>query len=197
MGMNDKASYRIILLLVVGLTAFSSAMKELNEIQQLSLDASRLMAQWSGTIVPVEVPQTPPPPMTVQIVKSESCELKQSTPSVELPWLTHDAQAETSEMEETEAPVVVKRSSKGDVVKAKRERRIDVDPVQFQVRIPSDHDAEADSFELVVPAMPVNSVSAQPFKFKTRRNNSIRLSTRDREMLLKTFNRSINLRIAG
>ena len=46
MGMNDKASYRIILLLVVGLTAFSSAMKELNQIQELSLDASRLMAQW-------------------------------------------------------------------------------------------------------------------------------------------------------
>ena len=190
---NDKASYRIILLLVVGLTAFSSAMKELNQVQQLGVDASRLIAQWSATIVPVEVPQAPAP----MVVKVESCEMKQSTPSVELPWLTHDAQAETSEIEETEAPVVVKRSSKGDVVKAKRERRIDVDPVQFQVRIPSDHDADADSFELVVPAMPVNSVSAQPFKFKPRRNNSIRLSTRDREMLLKTFNRSINLRTAG
>jgi hypothetical protein len=131
------------------------------------------------------------------VEKVESCEMKQSTPSVELPWLMHDAQAETSEIEETEAPVVVKRSSKGDVVKAKRERRIDVDPVQFQVRIPSDHDAEADSFELVVPEIPVSSFAAQPFKFKTRRNNSIRLSTRDREMLLKTFIRSINLRIAG
>ena len=190
---NDKASYRIILLLVVGLTAFSSAMKELNQVQQLGVDASRLIAQWSATIVPVEVPQAPAP----MVVKVESCEMKQSTPSVELPWLTHDAQAETSEIEETEAPVIVKRLSKGDVVKAKRERRIDVDPVQFQVRIPSDHDSEADSFELVVPEMPVSSFSAQPFKFKTRRNNSIRLSTRDREMLLKTFNRSINLRIAG
>src|SRR4030095_8133211 len=117
---NEKASYRIILLLVVGLAAFSSAMKELNQIQQLSLDASRLMAQWSGTIVPVEVPQTPQPPM---IVKTESCEMKQSTPSVELPWLTHVAQAETSEIEETEAPVVVKRSSDVKVKKLRGHER--------------------------------------------------------------------------
>ena len=192
--MNDKPSYRIILLLVVGLTAFSSAMKELNQIQQLSLDASRLMAQWSGTIVPVEVPQTPPPPMTVQIVKSESCELKQSTPSVELPWLTHVAQAETNEIEEPEAPPVVKRSND---VKVKKVRRHELDPVQFQVRIPSVHEADAEAFEVTVPEVPVTSFAATPFKFKTRKNGSFRINTRDREMLLKTLNRSINLRIAG
>ena len=192
---NEKASYRIILLLVVGLTAFSSAMKELNQIQELGLDASRLIAQWSATISPVEVPQAPAP----MLVKDESCEIKQSTPSVELPWLTHDAQAETSEIEETEAPVVVKRSSAGrlDVVKVKRVRRNEVDPVQFQVRIPSDHDAEAETLQIVIPEVPVTSFSAPPFKFKTRRNHPSRINTRDREMLLKTFSRSINLRIAG
>lgn len=195
---NDKASYRIILLLVVGLTAFSSAMKELNQIQQLGLDASRLIAHWSGTIVPVEVPQ-PPTPM---VVKAESCEMKQSKPSVELPWLTHVAQAETDEIEEIAAPMVVKRSStsKADIVKVKKVRRIDIDPVQFEVRIPSIHDAEAD--ETIVSDFPVMTFSATPFpatsfKAKTRRNGSIRINTRDREMLFKTFNRSINLRIAG
>ena len=187
---NDKASYRIILLLVVGLTAFSSAMKELNQIQQLSLDASRLMAQWSGTIVPVEVPQTPPP----MVVKTESCEMKQSTPSVELPWLTHVAQAETNEIEETEAPVAVKRSSD---LKVKKVRRHEVNPVQFEVRIPSVHEADAETLEIVVPEVPVTSFSAVPFKFKTRKNGSFRINTRDREMLLKTFNRSISLRSAG
>lgn len=192
---NDKASYRIILLLVVGLTAFSSAMKELNQIQQLSLDASRLMAQWSGTIVPVEVPQTPQPPM---VVKNESCEMKQSTPSVELPWLTHVAQAETNDIEETEAPVAVKRSSsRVDIVKVKRVRRVEVDPVQFEVRIPSVHEADADTLEIVVPEVPATSFSAAPFKFKTRKNGSFRINTRDREMLLKSFNRSISVRSAG
>lgn len=193
MGMNDKASYRIILLLVVGLSAFSSAMKELNQIQQLSLDASRLMAQWSGTIVPAEVPQTPQP----ILVKSESCEMKQSTPSVELPWLTHVAQAETNEIEETAAPPVVKRSSPGDIVKVKKVRRHELDPVQFQVRIPSVHEADAEAFEVTVPEVPVTSFAATPFKFKTRKGGSFRINTRDREMLLKTLNRSINLRIAG
>lgn len=192
--MNDKASYRIILLLVVGLTAFSSAMKELNQIQQLSLDASRLMAQWSGTIVPVEVPQTPPPPMMAKSVKTESCEMNQSTPSVELPWLTHVAQAETNEMEETEALPVVKRSSD---VKVKKVRRHEVDPVQLQVRIPSVPEADAEAFEIVVPEVPVTSFAATQFKFKTRKGGSFRINTRDREMLLKTFNRSINLRTAG
>lgn len=188
---NDKASYRIILLLVVGLTAFSSAMKELNQIQQLSLDASRLMAQWSGTIVPVEVPQTQQPPF---LVKSESCDMKQSKPSVELPWLTHVAQVETNEIEETEAPVVVKRSSD---VKVKKVRRHEVDPRQFEVRIPSVHEADAETFEIVLPEVPVTSFSTVPFKFKTRKNGSFRISTRDREMLLKTFNRSISVRSAG
>ena len=144
---NDKASYRIILLLVVGLAAFSSAMKELNQIQQLGLDASRLIADWSATIVPVEVPQ-PPAPMEV---KAESCELKQSTPAVELPWLTHVAEPETSEIEETEAPVVVKRSSKGDVVKVKKVRHIDIDPVQFEVRIPSVHIVDDEADETMFP----------------------------------------------
>ena len=192
---SDKASYRIILLLVVGLAAFSSAMKELNQIQQLSLDASRLIAQWSGTIVPVEVPQPPAPPM---LVKTESCEMKQSTPSVELPWLTHVAQAETNEIEETEAPMVVKRSS----VKVKKVRRIEVDPVQFEVRIPSVHDADDEADETIVSHFPVTSFSvtpfpATPFKAKARKHGSIRINTRDRDMLLKTLNRSINLRIAG
>ena len=192
---NDKASYRIILLLVVGLTAFSSAMKELNQIHELGLDASRLIAHWSATIVPIQVPE-PPAPM---VVKAESCELKQSEPSVELPWLSH---VDEAEIEETEAPVVVKHSSKGDVVKVKKLRRINIDPVQFEVRIPSIHIAGDEADETIVSDFPVTSLTATPlpatsFKARTRRNGPFIINTRDREMLLKTLNRSINLRIAG
>ncbi|HEX7329898.1 MAG TPA: hypothetical protein VF290_00270 [Pyrinomonadaceae bacterium] len=192
---NDKASYRIILLLVVALAAFSSAMKELNQIQQLGLDASRLIADWSATIVPVDVPQ-PPAPM---IVKAESCESKQSIPAVELPWLTDVAEAVTPEIE---APVIVKRSNKGDVIKVKKVRRIDLDPVQFEVRIPSVHMADDETDETFVSTFPVRSFTMAPLpptpsKAKTRRNGSFRINTRDREMILKTLNRSINLRIAG
>ena len=185
---SDKPSYRIILLLIVGLTAFSSAMKELNQVQQLSLDASRLIAQVSGKIVPAQVPTVPTTPIPVVVQKTESCEMQQSEPSVELPW-THVARAETNEMEETEAPVIVKRS--------KRERRSTVDPVQFEVRISPDHGDEGETVELTVPEFPVTSFTAAPFKFKTRKHNPIRISTRDREMLLKTLNRSISLRSAS
>ena len=186
---SDKASYRIILLLVVGLTAFSSAMKELNQIQQLTLDASRLVAQWSGKIVPAEVPQTPAPTL---VKKVESCEMQQSVPAVELPWLNHVAQAETSDM-----PVVVKRSKNSKVEIVKRVRRLEVDPVQLEVRLPFNHNAKVDSDEITVSNFPVTSFTGTPFKTKARKHNSIKFNPRDREMLLKTLNRSINLRIAS
>src|SRR5688572_946120 len=105
---SDKAGYRIILLLVVSLTAFSSAMKELNQFQQLSLDASRLIAQLTQTLTPAEVPQSQPEILTD--VKVESCESKQSAPSVDLPWLANVAEEETSEIEEIEPPVIAKRT---------------------------------------------------------------------------------------
>jgi len=191
---SDKASYRIILLLVVGLTAFSSAMKELNQIQELTKDASRLVAQWSGTIVPAEVPQ-PPAPMFVQ--KIESCEMKQSAPPVELPWLDHVAEADKSEIEESQAPVASKRSKSNKVEVAKRVRRLEVDPVQLEVRIPFNQNTEADSDEMIVSDLPVTSFTATPFKTRARKHNTIKINPRDREMLLKTLNRGINLRIAS
>ena len=174
-GQNgEKMGYRVILLLVVGLTAFSSAMKELNQVQQLSLDASRLIAQWSDKVAPTEIPQT--------VVKLESCEIKQSTPSVELPWLA--AQNQSPEIDIV-PPVVTPR------VKLKKARRANIDPVQFEVRIAPDHDAEPDD-EVITSELPLTM-----FKAKTRKHGAIRINPRDREMLLKTLNRSINLRIAS
>ena len=64
---SENSGYLVILLLVVGLTAFSHSMKELAEIHQLTLDASRLVAQWSGNFTPAEIPQT-----NIKIVKVET-----------------------------------------------------------------------------------------------------------------------------
>ena len=188
---SDKVGYRIILLLVVGLTAFSSAMKELNQFQQLSLDASRLVAQVTQQFTPAEVPHQETP----MVVKAESCESKQSAPSVDLPWLDSVAHEKTSEVEETQPPVVAKRSrnTKVELTQLKKLRKLDLDPVQFEVRIATDHDADSD--ELSVPEIPAQPVFA--FKSRTRKHGTIRLSTRDRELLLKTLNRNINFRIAS
>jgi hypothetical protein len=79
---SEKSGYLVILLLVVGLTAFSHSMKELTEIHQLTWDASRLVAQWSGNITPAEIPQIPQTQLTVvRIEKLESCQSKQNKPS--------------------------------------------------------------------------------------------------------------------
>jgi hypothetical protein len=177
---GEKTGYLVILLLVVGLTAFSTAMKELSEIRELTLDPSRFVAQLSGNIVPAEISQT--------VVKLETCDSKQSQPAIELPWLAQDRIAD---VEDTERPVVVERarSSKAQVVRVRRVRRVDMDPAQFEVRISNDHD-EPD--EPIISGFPVST-----FKAKTRKHGAIRISPRDREMFLKTLNRSINLRIAS
>jgi hypothetical protein len=181
----NNTGYRIILLLVVGLTAFSSAMKELNQVQQLSLEAAQLIAQWSDKVAPSEVPPT-------AVVKLESCdaEIKQSTPSVELPWLANVANEDATEP--PAPPVFAHRAKPSEVqlAKLKKVRRLNIDPVQFEVRISPDHDAEPD--EPIIAELPLST-----FKAKGRRHGAIRISPRDRELLLKTANRSINLRIAS
>jgi hypothetical protein len=188
--MNGKG-YKAILILVVGLTAFSSAMKELNQLREFGAEAGQFVAEWSEKLVPAESPTAVPP---VVVAKSEKCQSKVSEPNVELPWLEHVADAD--QIADTEEPAaapqpVIKRT------RAKRERQGKVDPVpQFEVRILNDQ-----AGELEVPAVPVVSKFTVPpatFTFKSHKQsfNFYRLNPRDREML-KTLNRSINLRSAG
>jgi hypothetical protein len=166
---SAKSGYLVILLLVVGLTAFSHSMKELTEIQQLTLDASRLVAQLSGDITPAEIPQVPPvaevPQTVVRIEKLEGCHSRQP------------AQAVEPKIQRMERPV--------QVAKLKKLRRLDADADAFEVRVPAVQIPDSDEF----PAF--------TFKTKTRKPGAFRINPRDREMLLKTLNRSINLRIAS
>jgi hypothetical protein len=185
--MNGKG-YKAILILVVGLTAFSSAMKELNQIREFGAGVNQFVAEWSEKLAPAEVPSAVPP---VVIAQLDKCQNKVSAPVVELPWLEHVADTdETTDIEEpAAAPPEIKHT------RAKRERQGKVDPVQFEVRILNDKAGESE-----VPAVPIVSdfpVSSTTFKFKTQKQNFnfYRISPRDREML-KTLNRSINLRIA-
>lgn len=174
---------RVILLLVVGLAAFSSAMNELNQLQALTLNASRFIAQWSDQIIPAQTPHTA---LKLETVKVETCEsnksLEQSAPSIELPWL-----------DENDTPAVTKRprTSRVQVVKLRRAPRVDIDPVQLEVRMAAD--AERDEI-ITSELLPLPQFQ---FKLKNRKHGTLRINPRDREMLLKTLNRSINLRIAS
>jgi hypothetical protein len=77
----------VILLLVVGLTAFSNSMKELAQIHEVTVDAGRLVAQWSNNIAPAETPQIPDIPKVAQtpqapplVVKLSKCQSKIEEP---------------------------------------------------------------------------------------------------------------------
>jgi len=177
---GNKSGYLVILLLAVGLTAFSTSMKELYKLHQVTFEASRSLAAWSD-VVPNEIPQT--------AVKIETCENKafqQSIPSVELPWLDRIEQDRTIEEN------MRSKADRNSVVKVRKAHRVDMDPVQLEVRIPTDHSADEADDEAVTAEIPVAL-----FKTKVRKQGLIRLNTRDREMLLKTLNRSYNFRFAG
>ena len=182
--MNSKGN-RVVLLLVLGLAAFSSAVKELNNLRQLGLQVHEYVAQWSEKMTPAEIPPVPAVPAAPVVAKAETCQARHSDPSVEFSWLENVAQ------NEDEAAPVVKRTRKIETAKAKRERRSQVDPVQFEVRILNDHPAEQD-----IPAVYEFPTPVTSFKFKTRKPAAFRINPRDREML-RTLNRSLNLRIAS
>ena len=49
---QEKKWPKVVLILVVGLAAFSSAMKELNQVHALATEAGALIADWVGVVEP-------------------------------------------------------------------------------------------------------------------------------------------------
>lgn len=194
---GEKMRYKVILLLAVGLTAFSSAVKELNQLQQFALDATRLADQLAENFAPNPVPpQTPEVPhavVKVETASARTCEIKQSLPTVDLPWLEQDKTpravvprpSQIIELAKVKRPVNRVKADAGvgavelrALAKLKKLPQINIDPVAFEFTIPSEHDAD-----------PV-------FKMKARRHDATRTNPRDRDVL-KTLNRSFYLRIAS
>lgn len=186
---DKNTGYLVALLLVIGLTAVSNSMRELAEIHQFTLGSGRLIAQY---FVPGEIPQT--------VAKLESCDRTQAAPFAARPWL-EDVQGITepsaqltirtpqTALEKVERRVRV-RPSEVQIAKVNKLRQFDFDPTQFEFRVSTDDNADSDA---AIPAQ----LSLTMFKAKNRKHNIIRFNTRDREMLLKTLNRSINLRTAS
>jgi hypothetical protein len=173
---SEKSSYLVILLLVVGLTAFSHFMKELTEIQPLTLDASRLVAQLSGDVTPSEIPAVPQTVVKIErIEKLEGCQSK------------HLPAAVQPKIQKSERRVI---PSEDQIAKLRKLQRVGIDADAFEVRVPAVQIPDSD--EQVTTEFP-----AFTFKTKTRKPGAFRINPRDREMLLKTLNRSINLRIAS
>jgi hypothetical protein len=73
---------------------------------------------------------------------------------------------------------------------ARKLQRIGINADEFEVRIPNVPFPEAGE-----PA--ATELPSFTFKARARKHGAIKLNPRDREILLKTLNRSINLRIAS
>lgn len=198
-GKNSKNSgYLVTLLLVVGLTAFSNSMRELAEIHRFTLDTTHQIAQF---FVPAEIPQTPQTQIPqVVVAKLESCESKKAVPSVEVEWLedlegiTEPGAAVSLRTPQVAVQKVERRARIKPVetqfANLKKVRQFDFHGAPFEFRVSSYDDDESGS--------PISvQLPLTMFKAKNRKHNEIKRNPRDREMILKTLNRSINLRIAS
>ena len=199
---GDKKSHRVILLLVVGLAAFSSAMKELNQVREFTREASNLVASWSKAVepapavdrlVPVEVPRTaarlevcensnpgaPPEPQPVQggvIVAQEPVEVKEAAPTVvTVRPPRREVQVQTLRKLR---PVEI------DLVELRNEARRAAD---LRVLMQADGDEEVEIS--VPPDLKLHLPKVELRQFK--------IGTKEHDVLLKSLNRSINVRSAG
>lgn len=177
---NKKSGYLVALLLVVGLAAFSNSMRELAEIHQFTLNTSRLIAQY---VTPAETPQIP----QVVIAKLNSCKSRQTEPGVQAAVPAPPVPAER-----VVRRVRIKPTDPTDFQLAKLDklRQFEFHPTPFEFKVATDGNDDSD-----VPAPAELPLSM--FKAKIRKQNVIKFSTRDREMILRTLNRSINLRTAS
>jgi hypothetical protein len=181
---SEKRSYRVILLLVLGLAAFSSAMKELNQVQDLTLQTSKLIAELSDAIAPADHNST--------LVKVETCENNGFLlpPPPPLP-VVPPAQVDVTEAEPPAVPLppAVPKVRQVPVARPKIVVLPEHDSVEVRV-LPTDELIEKsikEAFE--------SDATVKALKAKNRRH--IFIGPDGRDVILKTLNRSINLRSAS
>ncbi|MCA1576812.1 MAG: hypothetical protein LC794_05540 [Acidobacteria bacterium] len=183
---SEKRSYRVFLLLFVGLVAFSSAMKELNQVQRLTVQTSSLIAHWTDAIAPVE--------QHAILAQVETCEqTKIRVPPLPLPApavpLVH------VEAPEIVAPALVPptppRAPVAPAAKPRRVIRPSHGDAEVRVLLSTDELLEK-SLRDVLQA----DVTLKALKAKNRRHQ-IFITPDGRDVLLKSVNRSINLRSAS
>jgi hypothetical protein len=195
---SEKRSYRIVLLLIVGLAAFSSAMKELNKVHEFTLQTGELIAQWTGSMateksemlvkvdtcdsqIPVPplpaLPPMPPMPSAAPVVPpAPPADVEIDAPDA-LPPVAPPA-----------APAVPEVPKPRRVVRVHREaataKAADVPEVKVYVSSEEILDRVLkDAFEA--------DVNLKAIKAKNRRHFVI---SPNGDVILKSLNRSINLR---
>lgn len=131
---REKKWARIVLFLAIGLVAFSSAMKELNQAQALLFDAAEFVSRWSDSVVPTANARTRV--KRVRIEKVAVNEFVQSSQqSGEFRWNGTVAQGQTIEIKGINGDIRADAASGNEVqvIATKTSRRSDVNQVQVKV----------------------------------------------------------------
>ncbi|HEY3582173.1 MAG TPA: hypothetical protein VGK82_16570 [Pyrinomonadaceae bacterium] len=177
------------------MAAFSSAMKELNQVRDLTVEAGNLVAQWKDAIAPADPMVTlsvetcqntrtlvpPPPPLQAL---PPAAPVQADALDVVVPEVPSAPEALPAKPA-TPAPPAIR-----EVPKPRRAVRSAHDAAEVRVLLSKDDFVEKtikDAFEL-----------DQSLKtFRTRNRRFIFVTPEGHDIILKTLNRSVNLRSAS
>ena len=215
---GDKKSYRIILLLVVGLTAFSSAMKELNQLRDFTREATTLVASLSNAVAPsapteklapVDVPRT--------AVRLEACDSSNGHAAEQLMQVDVGV-APQPRGELRIEPGIEQRAAIKDVGKTVVARRVAPRTERRELNVAALPRHRVDDIEIVELRRQARRLADLKFTFVTDGENEAEIAIpgkvevtvpkvknqrhfiinhAERDAFLKNLNRSLNLRSAG
>ena len=127
---HDKKSYRVILILLIGLAAFSSTIKELNQLRASVSEVAQFIGEWGGTVIPTANART--------ITKVEHCSADvaaQNARSDEFRWSGRIAPGAAVEIKGINGDITAEPATDGEVqvVAVKSSRRGDLNSVELKV----------------------------------------------------------------
>ena len=130
---SDKKLYRIILFVIIGLAAFSSAVKELRQAHAFIAEVAQTFSSWSDVVVPTASARTPVRIVTLK-THVDSSSLPQNT-SADFRWNGPVAQGQSIEIKGINGDIRAQAATDNEVhvMATKTSRRSDVDSVQIKV----------------------------------------------------------------
>jgi len=129
---GERKLYRVLLLLIVSLAAFSSAMNELNQVQVLASQVGTLVASWSDVMVPTANASTRVITRSCAVADLASQEASRSD---EFRWNGTVAAGAAIEVQGINGEIVAEPTSGSEVqvIALKTSRRSDVNSVKMKV----------------------------------------------------------------
>jgi len=188
-----KKSYRVLLLLVVGLAACANTFKELNQLRDVTQQTTQFVAQLQDVFAPAN---------DLTTVRVETCQSRRMVPPPPLPEIAPVPPVPAVESDAvqievpavTPAPPVVRPAAppaglKAPEVPQPRRVRSLHGPEEVRVFV------STDDFEKSIKDAFASDQSLKALKARNRRY--IYVTPEGHDVILKTLNRSINLRSAS